>query len=203
MKPHTPELLSEYVLGALPEEQMAEMDRLVAGSPELQAEVDQLTAALAQVAESLAKVEPSPAARTRLLATVGSVDRFAPFLAPLGKILDLGADAMRAVLARIDDAGSWLEALPGVQLLHFDAGPRLRNADAGLIRLAPGHSFPRHRHLGHEVNYVLEGYMKDGDEVHGPGSVIVYEKDSEHLYAATGARELVLMTVHHGIQPLP
>jgi hypothetical protein len=199
---HVRELLPEYMLGALPEAEMAEVERLLRASPELQGELDQLTLALAEVAGSLGTVDPSPATRTRLMETVAGTERFAPFLAPLGHILDMSVEAVRAVLARIDDAASWLPGLPGMQLMHFDAGPRMRTADAGFIRLAPGASFPRHRHLGHEVNYVLEGAMRDGDAVHGPGAVVVYDKDSEHLYTAADERELVLMTVHHGIQPI-
>jgi hypothetical protein len=202
MKAQARELLPEYVLGALSDDQMEAVARLVHESPELQSELEQLTVALAQVAGSLGTVEPSPSTRARLMDTVGGTDRFAPFLAPLGRILDMSADALRAVLARIDDAASWMPGLPGMQLMHFDAGPRMRTADAGFIRLAPGASFPRHRHLGHEVNFVLEGAMRDGDTVHGPGAVVVYDKDSEHLYTATEDRELVLMTVHHGIQPI-
>jgi anti-sigma factor ChrR (cupin superfamily) len=203
MKPHARELLPEYVLGALSADETAELERQLRESPELQRELDELTVALAQVVVSLAPVDPSPDTRTRLLDTVAGADRFAPFLAPLGRILDLSVEAVRAVLARIDEAAAWLPALPGVQLMHFDAGPQMRTADAGLIRLAPGASFPRHRHLGHEVNYVLEGAMCDGDQVHGPGAVVVYDEHSEHLYTAAPERELVLMTVHHGIQPLP
>ena len=117
-------------------------------------------------------------------------------------MLDLGADAVQALLARIDDQVAWEPALPGMHMQHFQAGPRFATADAGFVRLQPGMAFPRHRHLGPEVTVVLEGAMRTGDKVHGPGAVIEMAEGTVHDYSATADRDLVLLTVQTGIVPV-
>jgi putative transcriptional regulator len=154
------------------------------------------------LAEALPPSLPDPGVRARLLRTLAGPDRFAPFLERIAAILDLTADAARALLARIDDPATWEPALPGVHMHHFQAGPRFATADAGFVRLRPGTAFPCHRHLGPEVTVVLEGAVRSGDEVYGPGAVIEMATDSVHDYRACDERDLVLVTIHNGILPV-
>ena len=195
-------LLPEYVLGALPEPARREVAAAVAASPALAAEVDRLTEALAALAAAAPAVVPAPAVRARLLETLGGVNRFAPFLPELGRLLDLPLDAVRAVLAGVDDAAAWEAGLPGTELQHFAAGPRLASADAGFVRLAPGVTFPRHDHLGQEITFVLEGAMREGGRVYGPGAVLEKRAGDVHDYAATPERPLVVVLFHFGIVPV-
>jgi putative transcriptional regulator len=195
-------LLPEHALGTLPREQADQLDAELARSPALARELDGIVAALARTAESLPPVAPDPSVRARLLRTLDSADRFAPFLARLTGLLDLTADAVRKLLTRIDDAAAWEPGLPGMEMQHFAAGPRFATADAGFVRLQPGQAFPRHRHLGPEVTLVLEGAMRDGDRVYGPGDVLEMAEGSEHSYSASSERPLVLVTVQTGIQPV-
>jgi anti-sigma factor ChrR (cupin superfamily) len=195
-------LLPEHALGTLPPEQAAQLQAELGRSPALARELDGIVAALVRAAEALPPVAPDPSVRARLLRTLDSADRFAPFVARLTGLLDLTADAVRKLLTHIDDAAAWEPGLPGMEMQHFAAGPRLATADAGFVRLQPGQSFPRHRHLGPEVSMVLEGAMCDGDRVYGPGQVLELAEGSEHSYSASSDRPLVLLTVHNGIQPV-
>ena len=204
MKAAVRDLLPEFVLGALSPEDSESVARALAGSPELQAEADQLSQLLTQLPENLAPVAPSSAARSRLLAAVDTSERFSPFVDTLSRLLDMAADSVRQLLARVDDATTWEPGLPGMLYQHFNPGPRLVGVDAGLIRLEPGTSFPRHRHVaGNVITFVLEGSMiDDGERSYGPGSVVTHEQDSVHGYAATGDRPLTIIVVNHGIQPV-
>jgi putative transcriptional regulator len=202
VRPDLVDLIPEYVLGTLPEAQMREIAALVDASPALQREVDRAAEALAASVETLPPLEPSPAVRSRLLDSLARAERFAPFFAQLERLLDLPVQAVRAVLARIDDAASWEPGMPGMELQHFEAGPRLSTADAGLVRLQPGASFPRHRHVGQELTFVLEGRMIDGGEIYGPGSLVERLADTVHDYSATTEQALLIVTCHHGIVPV-
>ncbi len=173
--------------------------------------VDELSsedlAALAEtLADALPPEPPSPAVRARLMASLGTSDRFAPFLDQLMRIFDLSREAMGEVLARVDQAASWLTWAPGIDYQHFPPGPRyagVAGVEAGLVRLAAGHTFIRHRHLaGPEVTFVLQGTMRDADRSYGPGSLVTREQDTEHDYSAAGDQDLVIIVVHHGIQPV-
>jgi anti-sigma factor ChrR (cupin superfamily) len=200
------ERLPEYVLGTLAPAEMQEMDDLVAASPALRREVDVLTEALADSAAArLRPVEPSAGVRARLLAALDSPVRFAPFVAELARLFDLSVEAIRAVLARVDDAATWLTFSPEITYQHFTAGPRLAAdpaAEAGLVKVAAGASFFRHRHTGGpEMTFVLQGTMRDGDRRYGPGSLIRREQGTVHDYQAVGEGHLVIIVLHHGIQP--
>ena len=196
------DLVPEYVLGTLPEAQARQIEAERLSSPALAREIDEILASFAGVADALPPVEPDPEVRARLLRSLGGVERFAPFVARLSGLLDLATGTVRALLARIDDPAAWEPGLPGMHLQHFQAGPRLATADAGFVRLQPGTAFPRHRHLGPEVTLVLEGGMRDGDKVYGPGDVLEMAEGSVHTYSATTERDLVIVTVHTGIMPL-
>jgi quercetin dioxygenase-like cupin family protein len=173
-------------------------------------DADEAVEALTRTAETLAPVAPPASLRARLLATVASVERFAPFLEDLQRLFELPAESLRRLLARIDSVGNtgpaWEQSLLGVPLLgaelfHFAVGPKLAatGAAGGVVRIRAGVFFPQHRHHGNETTYVLEGgYCVDG-RVLGPGSVIEMTAGSEHDYQSAPGRDLVLMVLHRGI----
>jgi quercetin dioxygenase-like cupin family protein len=199
------ELIPDYVLGALPADEQQHVQALVRQSPELQREVDRVSEALAAKAEQVSPVAPAPALRARLLHTLDSVDRFAPFLDDLTRLFELPVETIRKLLTRIDGA-VWDRTLLGVhlhgsELFHFPVGPRLQESGAagGVLRVRAGVTFPPHTHHGDEVTYVLEGgYVADG-RTHGPGSILSMAGGSAHDYRAAPERDLVIMVLHRGI----
>ncbi len=152
-------------------------------------------------AEARGLAQPPPAAaRARLLEAVGGVGRFRPLVGALARLTDLGADALDAVLRKIDEAGSWIEGAPGVAYFHFTPGPGAASPAAGLVRVRPGATFPRHRHLGHEVSLVLDGVLiDDAGTRHTPGACLESAAGTEHAYAAGAGRDLLLVSLHGGI----
>ena len=197
------DLLPDYVLGALPAAEQREVDALVARSPELQREVDRMTEALAVTARD--SVAPPPSLRARLLHTLASADRFAPFLHDLTRIFELPEATLRKLLARIDEH-QWETSLLGVELehaelFHFPVGPRLRESGAagGVVRIRAGAAFPQHRHHGDELTFVLEGGYIAGGRTYGPGETIPMATGTEHHYQAAPERDLVIIVLHRGI----
>jgi putative transcriptional regulator len=200
------ELLPEYVLGTLAPEQAKEVDAALAASPALRREVDALTEALAGSADWLPPQPPSASVRSRLFTSIASGERFAPFVEELSRIFDLPRGAIRGILSRVDQATSWLTWAPGIDYQHFPPGPRfagVAGVEAGLVRLTAGTTFIRHRHTGGpEQTFVVQGTMRDGDQLYGPGALVTREKDTEHDYSAAGSEDLVIIVLHHGIQPV-
>jgi quercetin dioxygenase-like cupin family protein len=159
--------------------------------------------ALALVAATLDPLIPPLAARDRLMAALAGPDRFRPFFADLARRCDLGLEALRKVLALVDDPAAWQASpLPGVALIHFTAGPAVAGADTGLVRVPAGATFPRHRHLGPEVAVVLEGLVLDTGRRYRPGEVVAWDQGTVHDYQAGGQRDLVVIVAHHGIEVL-
>jgi quercetin dioxygenase-like cupin family protein len=200
-------LIPDYLLGALPGEQRRRLDDLIARSAAFRREVDAAAEALASSVSALGSPRPPAAVRARLLHTLGSVDRFAPFFDDLTALFDLPLATMKRLLGRIDDIGqAWETSLLGVplagaELFHFAVGPRLQGSGAagGVLRVRPDVTFPWHSHHGNEVTYVLEGgYVADGRS-HGPGTRIEVPGGTAHDYRSAPGRDLIVVVLHHGI----
>ncbi len=205
-------LIPDYLLGALPEHEQRRLDAMVAESPAFRREVDAAAQALADATTTLAPLPAPAAARARLLATLGSVDRFAAFLPALTELFELPVATIRRLLGRIDESSAmvWETSLMGVELtgselFHFPVGPRLAAAGAagGVVRIRPRTTFPLHSHNGNEVTFVLEGqYLADG-RVYGPGARVEVSADCVHDYRSGPHRDLVIMVLHRGVNLLP
>ena len=103
-------------------------------------------------------------ARDALLSALASGERFRPFLADLMRWCDLPAARVRELLSQIDEASVWQPwPLPGIAFMPFAGGPNALARDAGFARMPCALCFPYHRHAGHEISYILEGALRDGD----------------------------------------
>lgn len=202
------DLLPEYTVGTLPEEQRREVDSAIAQSPLVRREADAAAEALAAaVAHSLPSVTPPRALRDRLMATLGGPERFAPFFPTLSRLFDLPFETLRGLLARAEGHGASWESrlgatdLPGVELFHFPVGPTLAadGAAGGVLRLRPGAVFPRHTHGGEETTFVLEGALRMDQQLVGPGATIVTSKGDVHTFTAAPERSVLVMVLHRGI----
>ena len=187
------ELLPEYLLGTLGEEEEAEVERALAASPELALELRAISDAYEALAASLPPVAPKAETKQRLLATM-SENRHLPFVEELSRYFDLAVDRMKKILTMIDDPGAWESGpLPGIQLIHFDGGPNAFAADTGFVRFPAGLRFPEHQHEGPELTYVLEGTFIDGDgTAYGPGDVLIKETGTSHEYRIGEDRDCVI-----------
>jgi hypothetical protein len=141
--------------------------------------------------------------RRRLLDTLTSEERFRPFFAELERCFAIDQQDLRAVLRKIDNPASYQDAsMPGVRFFHFAPGAGCGFAEAGIVRLAKGAHFPRHEHLGEEVNFILEGSLVEAGVVHGPGSAVTNLAGTAHAYQAGATRDLILVAGHNGVRYL-
>jgi anti-sigma factor ChrR (cupin superfamily) len=187
------DLLVEYALGNLDVSDRQRVEDELARSPELAAELASIEETFASVALSVQPIQPSPSARAKLL-DAAAQDRFAPFVDRLSALFELTKEKMRAVLALADRESAWeVGFVPGLMLIHFQAGPRWAGGDTGLVRLPPGYTFPLHRHTGDEHVFVLEGSFKDlqTGEIHRPGDLIFRPAGSEHSFLVLEGQTLL------------
>lgn len=141
-----------FARDASPEEQAH-----LAACPECAALLGAALATLANLAEALPAAAPSAALDARVRA-IGAWEAHARALAAVAAI-DEGA--ARRVLRRALDPESWFSGIPGVRFQHFDVGADLAGAEAGIVCLEAGVTFPAHAHGGGEETLVLEGRLLD------------------------------------------
>jgi hypothetical protein len=153
-----------------------------------------LRAALAEL-HPPAKAPPQ-LLRERLLNAVSRPRlRFAPLYGALSELFDLGDTELSNLFERADDANAWVSSqIPATRLLHLTGGPRVAHADNGLVRIAAGAPFPRHRHLGLERVLVLDGGYRDepSGRLYLAGDWHEMATDTEHAYSALAGKELLL-----------
>jgi quercetin dioxygenase-like cupin family protein len=197
-----PDELTEYALELLPAARRREIDVLVAASPELQRELRALHETLGGFCGALPQATPSPGARAALLAALDSGRRFAPFLDDLARHLDLAKARVLELLDEIANPARWEPGpMPGMRLMHIEHGPNAVAADAGFVWMTRGSQFPYHRHLGHEVAYVLEGAVRVGDDaLYVPGEAIISAPGTAHEYSVPDGADLLMLVVHEGLE---
>ena len=92
---------------------------------------------------------------------------------------------------------------PGVGI-HFYATDERTGRVVCLIRMDPGHGYPRHRHRGAEDLLVLQGGYRDERGEYRAGTFVHHPDGSSHAPVALdgpGAEVCVLLAVaHEGIE---
>ena len=150
-------------------------------------------------------LRPHPEARRRLLAALETGERFSPFMRDLASAFDLDLARVRALCDQIDQPSAWEAGpLPGIAVMHFAAGPNALAPDTGFVRLPRGLHFPYHRHKGHELNYVLEGAVRDGDgKLYLPGEAIEMAPGTEHEFSIPSDADALIAVVQAGFDFVP
>lgn len=192
-------MLPEYVLGSLDDAQRKQLQSALAESAELRDELDAVRETLASLG-SQGTDQATAAGRQALLGALDNGERYKPFFDSLCLYLDLPRERVRELCMTLDDPASWTEGpLPGIQLIHFDAGPGAYGPDTGFVRQAAGLKFPYHRHQGPEVNIVLEGAFRDDDgTLYMAGDAPTMPANSEHSYEVMEQGDLIVVVAHVG-----
>jgi putative transcriptional regulator len=195
MTRHVDELLPDYVLGALADDDAAAVKDHLASCARCAQELRAVEAAFEALALALPAPPPPQALRARVLAAT-EAGRFEAFVNRVAAVIDCAVDQARALLAKIDEASSWVDGPLGTQLVHLPAGPRVAHANCGFVRLPAGAQFPSHRHLGAEHTLVLEGrYLDSSGRTLGPGDEARLGPGSEHSFAVLPDADLVYLVV--------
>lgn len=193
--------LAELALGVLtPDEHVAAYAELVT-RPELEAELASLRATLAAL-DALEDAAPPPdALRDRILTVASHSQRFEGVVARASRLFDLPAGRIREILAAIDVPESGWRALGSAAVRAFDltGGPRVAEADCGLLSLMPGSGIPSHLHHGDEWTLVLQGRARedDGEEL-VVGDLVHRAPGTRHTITAVGDEPYVFAVVLYG-----
>lgn len=135
--------------------------------------------------------------------TEAGPDALQGFVHRIGLLFDLDAAAVHKLLADAHGESAW--ELPGpIAFFHVQPGPRLQSvAEAGVVRLAPGMTFPRHRHRGDEHGLVLSGTLREDNtgKLGHPGDILFMPDGSTHTVTAVGDQTCLFVVLLYGGTP--
>lgn len=125
------------------------------------------------------------------------------FARRIGMLFDIDDATVQKVLA--DSLGDTAWELPGpIAFFHFPPGPRLTGvAEAGVVRLWPGMTFPRHRHRGDEHGLILTGTLRDDSsgKIGFPGDILHMPDGSVHSVTSVSDEICLFFVLLYGGTP--
>jgi len=212
MNDHVDGWIPELVLGTLEEPARAEVEQHIESCRRCAAEAASAQEALSLLALALPPEPPSATARTGLLASIveeeqrngrrGQRGRLAAFADQVARFFDVSRERASALLELAVDPRAWTPGpARGISLIHLMAGPQFAGTDSGLVRMAPGARFPRHRHRGQELGLILEGGFTDADgTVVRSGEHHDLKAGTSHDFVALAEGCIFAAVVHEGLE---
>ena len=157
---------------------------------------------IATSADSPGSVRAPSAGRARLVAAIAEPERFSPFVDRLAALFDLTADSVRPLLDALPGSDGWEAfSVPDVELMHVSGGPRVAALDVRFVRIAPGATFPRHRHVGLEKSVVIQGaYQEEDGSIVRAGDSLANAAGTAHRFSVISDVPLIFAVVVPGVE---
>jgi hypothetical protein len=178
---HPIDRLAELALG----EPDAGATAHVESCPSCAAELAALREAMTALPVGLPAPSTSIDVRARMLGSVDHLERFSDRAPALAELFGLSKNEARLTLHALSDDDGWMAApFEGIAWRFVRIGKSRRPGSGMLARLAPGATFPRHKHVGDEHVLVLDGELIEPDAVTTTGGVVSREAGSVHTIGA-------------------
>jgi hypothetical protein len=163
-----------YALGELSEAEQAWVEAQLQAEPDLTLELEEFQNAVTAFAYSSPPVPIAANLKDRLFDRIG---------VPLSEVevpVVASPNPEEFFWTMQGNALEWQpHPAPGFQIAIFHIDPVSRMA-SGLLRAEPDACYPLHRHVGVEEIYMLEGDLRIGSTVYGPGDYIRSSPSSSH-----------------------
>jgi anti-sigma factor ChrR (cupin superfamily) len=144
---------------------------------------------------------PPPALREHILVPTRP---FAGLSRRAGRLFDLDDAQVEKLLEDAIGETAW-EVRGPFSYFHFAVGAAHEaTTEAGIVRLEPGVTFPRHRHLGDEYSFVLQGCLREDSSGREalPGDLQHMPEGSVHTVTCTSERPCLFAVLLHGGSPI-
>ena len=151
-------------LGLLPADEAAAFEAHAAECPPCRAERQSLAVAAGELAALAPLADPPSRLRDRVLTAVRDEAEKAPSVQPWKSWSpSWGETRPPALLSILADEGGWEPtATAGIEARQLFLDRTARRVTM-MVRMAPGSSYPAHRHGGAEECYVVSGDLRTGD----------------------------------------
>lgn len=191
---HVEDLLWDWLHGALSDDESVQVETHLENCADCRANLDQQTEMLAMVAvETETTTVPT---RESILALATSQNRFARFVNEIARLTDVAIDQALDWSKKLGDPEAYIpSAVEVMSIFHIEGGPTVEDAIVGFVKIKAGEEFPEHTHLGVEYMLILQGKLRDGDTVYGPGELVENAGGTTHTIAAEPGVDLIYLNV--------
>ncbi len=130
------------------------------------------------------RAAPPAQLRDALLDSLSPAPTFLGYAKRVARVFDLDVARVQEALLAMSDRSQWVDVQGGGKFFPLTGGPRVQGAQMGFVEFRAGSLFPRHRHQGLEVQFVITGRLieTDGREFL-PGDLLVKESGTEHEFS--------------------
>lgn len=203
---HENERLLDLLLGALGDEERAQVEAHVASCPACARRHAELATSVGELPLSLPRAAVPKGLRNRLDASIDHLERFAPFAPRLAELLGLPKDEARRALHVYESPLSMPPtARPGMRAVPIQPGPGVEGVTAILAWFEPGAIVASHTHPEEERIFVFEGaFACDDGKAVGVGQELVSAIGTTHLTKIIGDGPCscaIIKTAHDGWRP--
>lgn len=190
--------IDAWLLGQLSEHDQTAFELALETNVTLQQEVALAEEILAAtwLAES-APVSASPSLFERLETSISPAETgVLGFASTLSRLLETTLEHAQSLLTKLADPEEWFPGPgPGTHLFHIDDVPLAQTAIVGFIRIEAGQCFPLHEHVGEECTFIVQGTLRDGDDLYHRGQIYTEVSHSDHEIWADGDEDVIYLTI--------
>ncbi|TQV87308.1 cupin domain-containing protein [Aliikangiella coralliicola] len=145
-------------------------------------------------------LKPSERLKQNLLSSIECPERLVAYRARFGRLFDLSVSEVESLFEHLScdinelNRTVWKLFKPeGIFFMHFDGGPKVKQAECGLVYMKVGTKIPRHIHREDETVMVLQGEVfENSNNLYYPGDIVFKPKGSEHQVTAGDSQSVIL-----------
>jgi anti-sigma factor ChrR (cupin superfamily) len=194
---------SLYALGSLEADEAAKFEQhLDEGCESCASELQAFASVVEQLAWADIGATPPAELREKLLARIALEDASSRVEEKEARrVVPQASEPLGLLMVRAGE-GEWQETEDAgvfVKLLFKDAE---RDSATTLVRISPGARVPRHRHIGVEQCFVLEGDLRSGGAVNVSGDYICAQPGTIHEELTTEQGALLLIVAPESYEVL-
>lgn len=193
------EELPEYVFETLAAPRLKSVERHLKTCAACSAKVRSLRQAAGGLALSVPAVAAPLGALDRIRGELSGGGRFGHFTPQVAELFDLPARDVRPLFDKLLIPSSWEEGpAPGIGMIPVNAGPKHAGAFSAFVKIPTGVLFPKHRHVGLEVNLVIQGGFRERGKEVWRGDLVREASGTSHDQLGLPGIDCIVAAVLHG-----
>lgn len=186
------EKAAAYALGAMNLHEIRVFEDLISSFDDGTNDLNELERTVAAMAFAAEPVVPSSSVKEKLFAQINN---------DIENKTKENLTALSQSVSVRKDEGEWIKFEKGIQIKFLFKDP-INKTVTTLMRLRPGSVIPKHKHIGIEQCYVIEGDMVLGNNTYNAGDFFCAMPDTIHEPITTTNGGMILLVSPEHYEPV-